>query len=164
MRGLVTASAIGVLSLLGGLAHAETMTIRGTACQKNCEILEIRRQCDAACRKKNEKEDERLFWENCTGNSRVDWDLQITVCTALIQSDLETTQNRAIAYRNRGVAYRLKKEVERAIADFNEAIQRDPKDARSYYNRGLAKRAKGDTVGGNADVTQAKQLNPSVGN
>ena len=56
-------------------------------------------------------------WQSCTGKSDVDWDQQIGACTALIQSDRETTRDKGIAYNNRGAAYYAKGDNDRAIAD-----------------------------------------------
>jgi tetratricopeptide (TPR) repeat protein len=47
-----------------------------------------------------------------------------------------------------------------AIADYNRAIQLDPKDAAIYNNRGLAKQEKGDLDAAIVDFNRAIQLNP----
>src|SRR5437879_3312186 len=59
-------------------------------------------------------------------------ELAIKGCTELI---LQNPRN-AIAYNNRGIAYRIKDEDDRAIADYTKAIEIDPKYADAYYNRG----------------------------
>jgi tetratricopeptide (TPR) repeat protein len=46
--------------------------------------------------------------------------------------------NDAAAYNNRGIAYRRLKQYERAIHDYNKAIELNPEFAGAYYNRGLA--------------------------
>ena len=69
----------------------------------------------------------------------------------------------ANTYRHRGDAYRLKKDYDRAVADYNQTIQLDPKDATAYYYRGLAKGSLGDGVGRDADIAKARQLDPNVG-
>ena len=54
-----------------------------------------------------------------------------------------------------------------AIADFNRAIELDPKDDAPYYNRAQAKRLKKDTAGAIADYTRAIELgstNPAAYN
>jgi tetratricopeptide (TPR) repeat protein len=68
-----------------------------------------------------------------------------------------------MAHRNRGLVYQTKGDLDRAIADYNEAIALDPKDPVPYYVRGLARRARGDTAGGNADITKARQIDPNIG-
>jgi hypothetical protein len=55
------------------------------------------------------------------------FDVTIGGCTAVIQSGKETRSALAMAYNNRGVAYRAKGEGDRAIADFNKAIELNPK-------------------------------------
>ena len=44
-------------------------------------------------------------------------------------------RNRARAYTNRGLAYQAKAELDRAIADYNRAIELDPKLAFAYSGR-----------------------------
>ncbi|MCX7833208.1 MAG: tetratricopeptide repeat protein [Ignavibacteria bacterium] len=41
-------------------------------------------------------------------------------------------------YYNRGIAYRYKGDYDRAIQDYNKAIEINPNDADAYYYRGLA--------------------------
>jgi tetratricopeptide (TPR) repeat protein len=69
----------------------------------------------------------------------------------------------AMAYYNRGLAFKAKSDLARAIANYTEAIRLDRNYAKAYYNRGLAKRANGDAAGGNADILWARELNPSIG-
>ena len=58
--------------------------------------------------------------------------------------------------------WRDKGDLDRAIADFNEAIRLDPdpKDARAYNNRGHAWRNKGDLDRAIADYSEAIRLDP----
>jgi tetratricopeptide (TPR) repeat protein len=49
-----------------------------------------------------------------------------------------TARPSAIPYRKRGEAYKAKGDLGRAIADYNKAIEIDPRDAISYRNRGYA--------------------------
>ena len=46
--------------------------------------------------------------------------------------------NLAEAYYNRGLAYAKLNQHERAIKDYDKAIELNPNDAKAYYNRGLA--------------------------
>ena len=50
----------------------------------------------------------------------------------------------AAAYYNRGTAYALKHDYDRAIADFDQAIKLKPGNAAALYDRALAYGAKGD--------------------
>jgi tetratricopeptide (TPR) repeat protein len=46
--------------------------------------------------------------------------------------------NRAAIYKNRGQAYELLRDYDRAISDVDHAIRLDPKLAAAYNNRGFA--------------------------
>src|SRR5436190_5363014 len=61
---------------------------------------------------------------------------------------------------NRGIEKAKNGDLDGAIADFDRAIQLDPKDAAIYNNRGLAKQAKGDFNAAIADFNRAIELNP----
>ncbi len=99
-------------------------------------------------------------WRLCTGKPDVEWDRQITACTSLIESGKESRPDQAVAHHNRGLAYAVKGDLDRAIADFSEAIRLDPKDVWSYHNRGLAYAAKGDFDRAIADYSEAIRLDP----
>src|SRR5262249_19734916 len=60
----------------------------------------------------------------------------------------------------RGVAYAGKGDFSRAIADFNDAIRLDPRDAVALQNRAAAKQRIGDRAGSDADVEAAKAISP----
>ena len=61
---------------------------------------------------------------------------------------------------NRAGAKKAVGDLDGAIADYDRAIQLDPKDAAIYNNRGLAKQAKGDFNAAIADFNRAIELNP----
>jgi lipoprotein NlpI len=67
---------------------------------------------------------------------------------------------RAHAYYNRGTAYQSKSDYDRAIANFDQTIALDPKDAVAYYSRGIAYKAKGDLDRAIADFDRAIAINP----
>lgn len=107
--------------------------------------------------------------ENQTNRSinDIDWGeleriQQIRKSTEIIQSDQETTQNRASAYCDRGIAYGGKKDYDRALADFNEAIRLDPKLAAAYYRRGNIYANKGDYDRAIAEYSKAIQIDPKL--
>jgi tetratricopeptide (TPR) repeat protein len=68
--------------------------------------------------------------------------------------------NDAEAYYNRGLAYQLKKEYDKAIADYTKAIEINPNDAEAYNNRGLAYGSKKEYDKAIADYTKAIEINP----
>jgi lipoprotein NlpI len=49
-----------------------------------------------------------------------------------------------------------------AIADYNQALELNPKLPGAYYNRGNAKMDKGDLDGAIADYTSALEINPKI--
>jgi len=85
-------------------------------------------------------------------------DLRIKSCSAM----LERNPKDVLAYHNRGEAYELKGEVERAIADYTKAIVSDPNYAPAYERRGRAYVSKGDYVRAVDDVTRASELTRKV--
>jgi tetratricopeptide (TPR) repeat protein len=87
-------------------------------------------------------------------------DTAIAACARAITSGRHRGSDLAGVYLNRGLAYQTKGDLDRAIADFNQAIQLDPKFAAAYNNRGVAYEAKGDLDRAMADVSQAIQLDP----
>lgn len=50
----------------------------------------------------------------------------------------------AIAYNSRGVAFKSKREFDRALQDYDQAIRLNPYGASRYNNRGVIYRIKGD--------------------
>lgn len=72
-------------------------------------------------------------------------DAAIAACTRAIQSGKLTPANLAAAFNGRGYELLLKKEYDRAISDFSEAIKLSPNYSHAYENRSKAWRAKDDT-------------------
>ena len=67
------------------------------------------------------------------------------------------------AYNSRGAVYCNNGEVDRAIEDFNRAIQLKSDYADAYYNRGVAYEVKGEVDRAVEDYTKTIQLNPNYG-
>ena len=68
---------------------------------------------------------------------------------------------------NRGIEKAKNGDLDGAIADFDRAMQLNPKDDAPYYNRAQARRLKKDTTGAIADYTRAIELgstNPAAYN
>jgi tetratricopeptide (TPR) repeat protein len=68
-----------------------------------------------------------------------------------------------LVYTSRGNAWRDKKEYDKAVADFTEAIRLDPKDARSFTARGNAWFAKKEYDKATSDFNEADRLNRKYG-
>jgi Flp pilus assembly protein TadD len=65
----------------------------------------------------------------------------------------------ADAYNNRGVAYaKGKGQYDKAISDFNRAIEINPRNATVYENRGIAYESLGDKEKACSDWKRACQL------
>ncbi len=65
-----------------------------------------------------------------------------------------------IALSNRGSVWLLAKEYQRAVLDFNAAIEVVADDAALYFNRGIAHASMGDRDKANLDYAQAIKLKP----
>jgi tetratricopeptide (TPR) repeat protein len=100
-------------------------------------------------------------WLLCLGQDFSSPDLPIKGCTAIIQTGQQVIDRLATAYNNRGVAYRLKAEYDKAIEDFNEAIRLRPQSPTTFNNRAVAYRNKGDLDHALADYNEAIRLNPN---
>jgi len=77
---------------------------------------------------------------------------------------LEAEQERqdAVLFYNGGNAYVKTGDYDRAIANFNEAIRRDPKYAFAFSQRGLSYSRKGDYDRAIADLNEALRLDPKI--
>jgi tetratricopeptide (TPR) repeat protein len=83
-----------------------------------------------------------------------DHDLRIKGCSVLLQRNPKDV----IAYYNRGDAYGLKGDLDRAILDYTKAIELNPNYAPAYNGRGRAYTGKGDYAHAVADVTKGSEL------
>jgi tetratricopeptide (TPR) repeat protein len=89
-------------------------------------------------------------------------DQRIAACTAAIDSGRWSGQGLAWAYNDRGNAYAIKADYDRAIADYDQAIQHDPTYALAYNGRGVAYKEKdGDYDRAIAEYNHAIQLDPN---
>ena len=94
-------------------------------------------------------------WSQCIGREDPMIDVVIEGCTAVIQSGQDPPQKLATAFDNRGVAYRLKGEYDRALQDYEQAIHLNPDNAHAYNNRGIIYRIKGNYDRAIADYDEA---------
>ena len=65
------------------------------------------------------------------------------------------------AYCMRALAYAQKKDLDKAVADYSEAIRLDPNLANAFCGRGLTYAVKGDLDAARADYTEAIRIDPN---
>ena len=87
-------------------------------------------------------------------------DLAIVGCARIIEDAKQKPKARGVAFYNRGNAYVLKGDHDKAIADFDEALKLEPKNASIYNNRGNAHNDKGESDAAMADFEAATKINP----
>ena len=97
-------------------------------------------------------------WKRCENN---DPDISIRGCTAVIEHKDETDARRAIAYAHRGGAWGTKREYDRAIESFDQAIRLAPSFAGGYVGRALTYEFKGQFDRAIEDYNQAIRLDPT---
>ncbi|HEY1900393.1 MAG TPA: aspartyl protease family protein [Steroidobacteraceae bacterium] len=71
------------------------------------------------------------------------------------------SSNSQVLY-SRGIVQLRRREYAKAISDFSDTIELQPRFAAATYARGLARIAKGDKAAGDADLQSALALNPRV--
>lgn len=87
-------------------------------------------------------------------------DARIAACTRVIESGRWQGAHLAPPYNNRGLAKQDKGDLEGAIADYNRALELNPRYAPAYNNRASAKHDTGDLDGAIADLNRALELDP----
>ncbi len=87
-------------------------------------------------------------------------DGMISSCTELIEKGHETGRALAAAYNARGRAYLSKREYDRAVADFSEALKHEPGNVLSLHSRGVAHAGKGEFDAAIKDYSDAIWLAP----
>ncbi len=99
--------------------------------------------------------------ERC-GKASGSVDETIAACTRAIESKQFSDANLAILLNSRGISWREKGNDARAMADFDEALRRDPKNATAYSSRGNLHGDRGDNDKALADYGAAIKLNPKL--
>jgi tetratricopeptide (TPR) repeat protein len=87
-------------------------------------------------------------------------DEAIAACSRAIASGKFRDKALAPLFNNRGYDYKAKGDYDRAIADYNEAIRLDSKNASAFNNRGTCYYAKGDHDRAISDYSEAIRLDP----
>jgi tetratricopeptide (TPR) repeat protein len=89
-----------------------------------------------------------------------DPDLRVRACTSIIESAKTTTADRADAYRNRGLAYAIGHDLDRAFADYDRAIEIEPGNPHGFFVRGSALFERKEDARAIADYSRAIALDP----
>lgn len=109
-----------------------------------------------------QSENQRLCWDT-TGVSR---EQKLASCTALIKERFErprdafNNQYFALAFSIRGNVYLDLRDYDRAIADYGQAIELDPRNPGYFYRRGNAHRQKGQYDRAIQDYDRAIEIRP----
>src|SRR6202034_1954941 len=98
--------------------------------------------------------------EHCYEYAKANPDLAFHFCSAAIKSNHLSKQNLAVSLNNRGNAYSVTGEFDKAIQDYDEAIRLNPKDANVFNNRGTAYVSKGNFDRAIIDFDEAIRLKP----
>ncbi len=80
------------------------------------------------------------------------------------QQSIEDNAHDVGQYDSLGYVHVRMKQWDKAIADYNKALDDRDDLTLSLYGRGIAKRAKGDIAGGNADIAAATRAEPDIAN
>jgi len=97
-------------------------------------------------------------WQICVSRGAIDPDLRIKTCTAVIKSGVSTASQLVVLYNSRGVAWQVKGDFDRAIADYDVSLSYDPKFAPGYKNRCRAYISKADIDSATRDCEVAVDL------
>jgi tetratricopeptide (TPR) repeat protein len=93
----------------------------------------------------------------CTGRPDIAWDEQVAGCTSAIKSGKLAGKDLALAFLNRGIAYRR---ATLSTPLMTMAIKLNPGDAESFFNRGVANGMRGKLDTAIEDFDQAIKLKP----
>ena len=97
----------------------------------------------------------------CTGETDVPWSEQIAGCTKVIESGKYAGKDLAKALIFRGKAYGQTGDIDRCLADIEEAIRLDPTNAFAVGARGDVYLVRKDYERALADYTKAASLEPN---
>ena len=85
---------------------------------------------------------------------------RISACTRLLKPEQLDAEKRATIHINRGSAFGLMRQLDKAFADFDLAIKLNPAYIRAYYTRGWAYYKTGRLDKAIADFNRVIELNP----
>jgi hypothetical protein len=94
--------------------------------------------------------------------ARAEANLALEAALSDCNESLRIMPNNEYTLDSRGFVYFRMGQYEKAIADFDAALKKNPRLTGSVYLRGVSKRRKGDTAGGDADIAAANALDPKL--
>jgi lipoprotein NlpI len=83
-------------------------------------------------------------WNQCSAGEGKAADVVIIACSTIIQAGQDGSRRLAMAFNNRGVAYKSTGDYDRALQDYEQALILNPNFANAYNNRGVIYALKGD--------------------
>ena len=86
----------------------------------------------------------------------------VSACTRMIQRPGAASKTVAEAYGKRGQFYLQQSQIDKALADLDEAIRRDPGIADAHHNRGVIYALQGDNQKALAALGEAIRLSPKT--
>ncbi|MFP6734318.1 MAG: tetratricopeptide repeat protein [Rhodospirillales bacterium] len=104
--------------------------------------------------------DAKQCYQATLPGSGISPDRAILHCTRAIRSGYLSRRDKATTYNNRGIAYGRKGDLDRAIADYGEAIRLNPDYVSAYYNRGIRYRILREYDRAIADYNAVIRLKP----
>lgn len=103
------------------------------------------------------------FRQGVTAANKGDMDGAIAAFTRIIDSGADgDVKNLASAYNLRGMCHDVKEDLQKALADYNKAIELDAKMAEALANRSLIYMKLGDEAKAREDATAAKRIDRKV--
>lgn len=96
----------------------------------------------------------------CTGGTQASPDDRIGACSSLIGAQAGDNERLSVLLTSRGSAWRQQGDLDRALADHDEAIRLQPGSALLYFNRAITWMSKNDADRAIADFTAAIRLAP----
>jgi tetratricopeptide (TPR) repeat protein/predicted aspartyl protease len=102
---------------------------------------------------------ERCYWKAVQNQ---DLSSGLSDCNrAMALMNMRNPDNAGV-WANRGMVRLRQGAYEKAISDFNDALEKQPKNVRALYGRGVAKIRQNKLKDGEADIEAAVQLSPKI--
>ncbi|HEY3640984.1 MAG TPA: tetratricopeptide repeat protein [Xanthobacteraceae bacterium] len=100
--------------------------------------------------------------KRCSGEITVSFDQRNLACSELIKAAGDLPVKLSYVYCSRGNAFQENKQLDLAIADYDEAVKLDPESYLGYLCRGNGYQARGQFDQAIADYNRAIELNSSL--